>query len=253
MSRGSESWENESRFFVPNEDAAVARAALAALPRPPRRPAFVCGSGMLLLDVLTGCPGARAVAVDVSSFQIGLFRGLQAAIAAAAGPGDLWDRFAREVHPRLREHYLRRGQDYTLDRVRAALDGMLGIRLFSDGAVFRAARALAPDVEPVHADMVEWLDRPDTDFDFVHLSNIIDYLDPGVLPDMFAACRRRGAPVLLILTTACDDPEAVRRAWTGTGYAVHPASEALSRANRALGARRADRSWVRTGEVALLV
>lgn len=252
MIRTAENWE-ESRFFVPNEDADVARAALSALPEAPKRPVFVCGSGMLLFDVMGCCPEARATAVDISEFQIAFFRDVQDAFRMARCPADLREWFSCEVYPQLREHYLHRGQLYPLLNVYEALRGRLGIRFFSDDAAFRDAKALAPGVDSVRADMADWLCRRSSDYDFVHLSNIVDYLPSETFPALFAACRARRAPVLFIRTTACDASEALFRAWRNAGYAEHPVSAELSRANRALGAASSDKPWIRTGEVSLLV
>lgn len=255
MIRTAESWENESRFFVPNEDAEVARQAFAVLAASPCRPAFVCGSGMLLLDVLEGCPNARGMAVDISSFQVSFFRELQNALRATRNPAELRGWFSDEVYPQLREHYARRGQEYPLSSVFEALRGRLGIRFFSDEAAFQAARLRAGSVDSIHADMADWLCRETSEYDFVHLSNIVDYLPVHAYPSLFMACRARRAPVLYIRTTACSTPEALRQAWNLAGYVEHPVSEDLSRTNRALGAqgRHADKPWIRTGEVVLLV
>lgn len=253
MIRSAKDWEWESRFFLPNEDAQVARAALAALPAKPARPAFVCGSGMLLLDVLADCPGAQAVAVDISSWQISFFRKLRDALRTMACTAELRAWFVAGVYPRLREYYLRRGQYYAPDAVMSAIQDRFGLRFFTDEKVFGTVKEHCGTVGTVHGDMADWLVRRAADYDFVHLSNIVDYLPPAVLPGMFSACRERRAAVLLIRTSACAHDGLPRAAWREAGYAVHPVSAELDRMNRALGAPRAEKPWMRTGETVLLV
>ena len=67
---GAPDWEGETRFYLPNEDAEVARGVLSLLPVPPHRPLFVTGSGMLALDMIPSLPwDAQIECVDLSPFQ----------------------------------------------------------------------------------------------------------------------------------------------------------------------------------------
>ncbi|MDO5536224.1 MAG: hypothetical protein Q4F72_01640 [Desulfovibrionaceae bacterium] len=250
---GTPDWGGVSRFFIPNEDADTVRQALDVLPAKPARPAFVLGSGMLLLDVLGGCPNARAAAVDISADQLALFDELGRALEESADCAELRRWFETVRYPALRAHYLARGQEYPLEKVWQAMRGRFAIRFFDSERALEDARAACRNTTAVRADMAAWLTDPASEYDFVHLSNIADYLDPAVLPDLFAACRERRAPVFLVLTMACADPAALERAWKDAGYAVHPASLSLARQNRALGALKSDRPWLRTGRVVLLV
>lgn len=247
-------WGSGSRFYLPNEDAAVVCAALASLGSRPRNPVFVGGSGMTLLEAAGQLPHLeRATFVDVAAFQFEYFRLLLRAITEHSSPELLRAWFARAVYPQLRRHHLARGRDYALEQVFAALPDLFGIRFFSDAAVFARVRRCIDRVSAVRADIGSYLARESIKHDFIYLSNVPDYLDKPALTSLFAACMAHAAPVYLLLTTACPDPEAVRLAWEAAGYAPHAAGASLDAKNRGLGSPTLARPWNRAGTIHLLV
>lgn len=253
MNAHSINWEEKQRFFVPNEDAAVVRMALRALPAAPRKPAFVAGSGMLALDMLPELPDAALTCIDLSSFQASFVQELLAALRDSERPEMLRAWFQRNVFPQLQRFYLARGQAYTLDRVFQALDELFHIRFFRDAAALKAVRARLTAVQVRQGNMVSYLCHAASDYDLAHLSNIVDYLPAECFSPLFKACAARRAPVMYVETTACREQHALNEAWQTAGYVPHPSHAALNAANHALGARHSARAWMRTGVVRLLV
>ncbi len=254
MSGPSPAWGNASRFYLPNEDAAVLRAAVRLGRNQTRRPVFVGGSGLALLEAVGRLSRLEsATFVDVADFQVEYFRMVLRALRAAGRPEDLRDWFADAVYPELRRHYLARGRDYSLPRVLAALRDLFGIEFFFDPKAFSRVRAITGHIDAVRSDIGSYLAGCAVRHDFIGLSNVPDYLDPAGLTALFAACHRHKAPVYLLLTSACPDRDAARRAWEAAGYAVHPASEGLNAANRGLGSPRLTAPWNRPGVISLLV
>lgn len=245
------SWDSR-RFFVPNEDAGVVRAALALCAAPPLSPAFVGGSGMVLLDATSTLPAARATFVDVSPHQTEYFRALRDAIAASNGPGDVQAWFRAAVYPQLARYYGGRGEAYAVEEVLGAIRDFFRIRLFSCHEALTRARPVARGTRVVQADVVAYFAATPHRHDFIHLSNVLDYLPPVRRRALLGACRRHRAPVLLLVTSACPDAEAVRETWRDEGYLEHAGCGALDAENRGLGSSRLQRRWNRPGRVYLL-
>uniref|UniRef100_I2PX05 Uncharacterized protein n=1 Tax=Desulfovibrio sp. U5L TaxID=596152 RepID=I2PX05_9BACT len=254
MSGRNPDWGGGSRFYLPNEDAAVVCAALASLHPWPRNPVFVGGSGMTLLEAAGTLPHMESAAfVDVADFQFEYFRLLLRAVTECASPEILRDWFGRAVYPELRRHHLARGRDYALEQVFAALSDLFGIRFFSNAAALERVRDNIDRVTAVRADIGSYLARQQSRHDFIYLSNVPDYLGEVALQTLFTACQAHRAPVYLLLTAACSDPDTVRRAWEAPGYSPHAASPQLDAQNRGLGSPSLARAWNRPGTIYLLV
>lgn len=245
------SWESR-RFYVPNEDAGVVRAALALCAAPPVSPVFVGGSGMVLLDATSTLPAARATFVDVSPHQAEYFRALAGAITASTAPEDVRAWFGATVYPQLAGHHRARGETYALEEVLAGVRDLFRIRFFSCDDTLARARTVAREARVVHADVVAYLAATSHRHDFIHLSNVLDYLPPVRRRALFGACRRHRAPVFLLVTAACPDAQAVREMWRDEGYLEHADCAALDAENRGLGSSRLRRRWNRPGRVYLL-
>ena len=254
MKAGQPNWGSGSRFFLPNEDAAVVCAALEILGRNVRRPVFVGGSGMVLLEAAAGLPSLEQVTfVDIAVFQFDYFREFLRAVAQAESPTLLREWFSSAVYPNLRDHYRRRGQEYGLDQVMAALAGRFGVSFFFDPQTLCRVREMVEKAKVVRDDIVSYLDRQEDTHDFIYLSNVPDYLTGTAVERLFAACRAQRAPVYLLTTSACPDREGLRRCWESQGYSLHPASDRLNGENRGLGSASLDRSWNRPGSIHLLI
>ncbi|MEI7706067.1 MAG: hypothetical protein WCK73_15895 [Deltaproteobacteria bacterium] len=251
MTESVETWEAR-RFFVPNEDAGVVRAALGLCSPPPVAPLFVGGSGMVLLDAASDHPSARATYVDVSRHQIEYFRSLAAAISAARTAQEARTWFETEVYPQMSEYYRSRGKDYPLEQVLAALRDLFRIRFFFSDEALARARVAAREVAVVTADVVAYLAATPRRHDYLYLSNVPDYLAPERSRALFGACRRHRAPVYLLVTSATPDAGLLRRVWMEEGYREEPRSGSLDADNRGLGAKGLERSWNRPGKLCLL-
>lgn len=248
---GAPDWEGTTRFYVPNEDAAVARDVLSLLPEKPRHPLFVTGSGMLALDMLPELPAdAQIECVDLSPFQKEYLERLCLAVQAAAKPEDLHAWLHSDVLPELNAFYAKRGSRYSFDNVLSALRNFFRIRFFFDADALSCVRAGLGRVHGVTEDMVSRVKRGG--YDFVHLSNIVDYLSPAHLAELFAGAAAAGVPVFFIQTTACLSAEALEKAWQSAGYVLHPNNAALCAENRALGTLQSQKPWMRAGRVCLL-
>ena len=254
MKHRNPDWGGGSRFYLPNEDAAVVCAALAGLRPAPRNPIFVGGSGMTLLEAAATLPHlTSAVFVDVADFQFEYFRLLLRGVAESSSPEMLRAWFGRAVYPELRRHHLARGRDYALDQVFAALRDTFGVRFFFEAPVFDRVQRTVSCIEAVRTDIGSYLARERITHDFIYLSNVPDYLGEAALQALFTACQIHKAPVYLLLTAACPDPDTVRQAWETAGYAPHPVSPRLDAHNRGLGSPTLDRAWDRPGTIHLLV
>jgi hypothetical protein len=250
----TKAWGVEQRFFLPNEDARPVAAAMALLPAPPRTPAFVGGSGLLLLEAASRSVGVpRPTFVDVAPFQAEYFREVVAAVRAARSAGDLRWWFAEQAHPRLRAHYRARGQDFPLERALHAMQELFGLSLFFEDARLARAREVAAATAVRCRDIAGHLEDAAVRHDFVYLSNLPDYLDPGALRRLFQACRAHAAPVYALVTSACPDAAAVLACAAAAGFSRDPRSDALDEQNRGLGSRSLDRTWNRPGNIHLLV
>jgi hypothetical protein len=252
MSTTALAWGSAQRFYLPNEDARPVAAALASVQPPARAPVFVGGSGFLLLEATArAAPDAAPTFVDVAPFQAYWFRQVTRALEAAAGAADLQRWFTEELHPRLATHYQARGQGYSLDAVLRASEELFGLSLLRDDARLALARRLARDTTIRCQEISDYLATCDTRHDFIYLSNVPDYLDPAALRRLLEACRRHGAPVYALITSAGPAPEALRAAAAGAGLALDPGSCVLDGQNRGLGARTLDRPWNRPGTILL--
>lgn len=247
-------WGCGSRFFLPNEDAAVVCGALKSLDRRVCRPVFVGGSGMVLLEAAATLPELEQVTfVDIAPFQLHYFQELLRAVTLAKSPESLREWFGRAVYPALRDHYRLRGQEYEPDQVMNALKAHFGVTFFFDPETLDRVRNTVDKTGTVRDDIVSYLGRQEKVHDFIYLSNVADYLPETAMKRLFAACRTRLAPVYLLVTSACPDREGLRLCWESAGYAPHPASDRLDRENRGLGSTRLDKRWNRPGSIRLLV
>lgn len=251
MSTPTPDWETR-RFFLPNEDAGVVRAALLAGVSTPARPVFVGGSGMVLLEACAAAPGARPTFVDVAPQQVAYFGQLVEALRHAGSPETLRRWFETVVYPQLTAHFEARGRAYPLEDVLGAAREQFRLRFLFEQEPFERARAVAAQVTAVEADIVAYLAACPTRHDFIYLGNVPDYLPAPRLRALFGACRRHRAPVYLLLTSACPDVTDVRSAWAEEGFLEDPGAVALDLVNRGLGARDLDRAWNRPGKVHLL-
>jgi hypothetical protein len=255
MKNKSPQWGQESRFYLPNEDAHLICAALRYLPHTPRQPVFVGGSGMVLLEALAEMSSVvRATFADISAFQVDYFHSLLMAIEKCANPIELQEWFSESIYPQLFEHFsVGRNQNYPLEQVMDALRNLFRVRFFFEPDIFDRVKAATVRIQSVESDIVAYLSDPGSLYDFVYLSNVPDYLPENQLPDLFCSCARQNAPIYLLLTEACVNPSAERMVWEAAGYIEHPASAELTDQNRALGSFTLQRVWNRKGRIVLLV
>lgn len=254
MNGNAPDWGGGSRFYLPNEDAAVVCAAVELFGNRPRRPVFVGGSGMTLLEAAGALPRLEtATFVDVADFQFEYFRLLLRALDRAASPDMLRSWFGRIVYPELHHHHLLRGREYSLQHVLAALRDIFGIRFLFDQDAFDRARSVTGRTAAVRTDIASYLARTRIRHDFIYLSNVPDYLDETALKTLFAACRVHKAPVYLLLTSACPDPGVAQWGWEEAGFVTHPDTPRLNSINRGLGSPELRTGWNRPGTIHLLV
>lgn len=255
MKKSSPQWGQQSRFYLPNEDAQMIRTALTALPRQPQNPVFVGGSGMVLLDALADLADVeQATFVDISEFQVAYFKSLLLGMKSSSDPAELREWFAGIVYPQLHDHFSDgRNQNYSLEQVMGALRELFRVRFFFEPDSFERAKTATVRIQSVATDIVSYLCDTKNSYDFVYLSNVPDYLPEQQLPVLFRSCACQAAPIYLLLTEACPNPSAVRRFWENAGYQEHPGSAELTDQNRALGSFTLKRSWNRKGRIVLLV
>jgi len=246
-------WGRQSRFYLPNEDAAVVCKAVRNLDYQVRNPLFVCGSGMVALTVMAGLDAnATGTVVDVSDFQIEYFTSLLKVIEQAENPAALLVWFEKTVYPQLCAHFVKRKKSYPLGNVIHALRDIFGIDFFFNEEVFFKVKTLAGSLRAHHDNIGGYLQKTKTAHDFVYLSNTPDYMNEQECGQLFESCIRLGSSVYLLLTDACADKAAVEKAWTDAGYAVHGCSDALTSGNRGLGSASLARDWNRKGRIYLL-
>lgn len=249
-------WGDQSRFYLPNEDARAVRHALQALRKmdmPVRHPVFVGGSGMVLLDVLAELPDLEsATFVDVAVFQCAYFEVLRENVAAARTAADLRAWFRDAVFPDLARHFQKRGQTFTWPGVERALEHLFGIRFFFDDSVLASVQRRLPTVKTRCANMVDYLCSGRHSHDFVYLSNIADYIEPGDLRRVTSACYAMQAPLYLLQTDVCRTAGALESG-TGPQLREHHVSTHLNTINRGLGSPGLDKPWNRKGRISVLV
>jgi hypothetical protein len=255
VSRKEPSWGEESRFFLPNEDAGMVREAIQLLEREPVSPVFVGGSGLLVAEVARSLPErSRTTFVDISSFQVEYFREFLEALEASGSPEQLRGWFSRAIYARLRSHFLEtRNSIYSEDQVFRAMESIFQVRFFFEPGPFHQAKRAMESVEVVHDDIANYLESGVRGHDFIYLSNVLDYIRPARLDSLLGRCQLAGASVYALLTEACGDREAVSGAVDRAGYTLHPESADLSARNRGLGSRTLDRPWNRKGEIMVLI
>ena len=255
MKTSTPAWGQTSRFYLPNEDAAVLRAALKLLPELPRHPVFVGGSGMLLLEAsrLLLPDLESAVFVDLAAFQCEYADRLLQGLARSPQPAALQTWFADEIYPELRQYLLQRQMQYELQEVMDALQNKFGIEFMFNPEAHAAAKALVQLVYLVNMDIKSYLAACQHPHDFIYLSNITDYLPPEDSKELFAVCQACKAPVYLLLSSACHNRAALHDAWQANGYAPHPANRQLDAMNRGLGSSTLQTAWNRPGTIYLLM
>jgi len=251
LMNGAPDWEGETRFYLPNEDAEVARDVLSLLPVPPHRPLFVTGSGMLALDMIPSLPGdARIECVDLSPFQKTYLEKLCETVRGAKTSRELREWLKSAILPELNAFYARRGSHYSFENVISAMRSFFRVRFFFDDEHLARVREGLDRVHGVTGDMVARVGQGG--YDFVHLSNIVDYLTPFSLGELFSGAARYGAPLFFIQTTACPSADALEHAWKSAGYEPCPENRALCEKNLALGTLHSMKPWMRSGRVCLL-
>lgn len=255
MKKNSPQWGQQSRFFLPNEDAQMVRTALTCLPRPLQNPVFVGGSGMVLLDALADMANVEQVTfVDISEFQVAYFKSLLLGMKSSADPAELQEWFAEIVYPQLHDHFSSgRNQNYSLEQVMGAMRELFRIRFFFEPDSFGRVKTATACIQSMATDIVSYLCDTENRYDFVYLSNVPDYLPEQQLPVLFRTCARQAAPIYLLLTETCPNPSSVRQFWEDAGYQEHSGSAGLTDQNRALGSFTLQRSWNRKGRIVLLV
>jgi hypothetical protein len=254
MSQGpSINWRNGIRFYLTNEDARVVAKALALLPESPNYPVFVGGSGMIVLEVMASLTRETpSCFVDISPMQVAFFEELQRALAQAENADGLRTWFEDSVYPRLNAHYLRRGLSYSLSEVMTSLRELFGIGFLFDDEVLVRAKNTSCLVVKHASDIVHYLRMSEGLHDFIYLSNVVDYMSPRQIEDLFASCVGHQATVYLLATSACKESGTLATIWSRFGYHVHEATPYLNRCNRGLGSTEVKRSWNRQGQVIFL-
>ena len=240
----------KTRFFLPNEDAQVVRDAIYALTIRPEHPLFVTGSGMLALDLLPLFHG-KVTLVDIQESQTVYVRELIKVMEHADSIRTLQTWLIHDILPQINAYYAARGASYTEEGVLSALRNYFRIQfLFSDNALSAVRKRLC-DVQLHTSDITDYL-KTHT-HDFVHLSNIVDYLSSDQLEPLFAQLASLNATVFCIETTAIHDREAFLRIVQNAGFTSHAATPLLQAQNRALGGNEAKKPWMRTGFVHLFM
>tara|TARA_B100000315_G_scaffold165400_1_gene154056 strand:- start:1362 stop:2135 length:774 start_codon:yes stop_codon:yes gene_type:complete len=247
-------WGEESRFYLPNEDAGVVCRAISFLEKKPRHPLFVCGSGMVALEVISRLDTeAVATLVDVSGFQIDFFKKLSVAIKRSEKPKDIINWFKEKVYPYLCKHFDKRGEYYPIENILSAIREIFRISFFSDIQTLENIQSRVDSINLIHEDIAGYLAKTTSLHDFVYLSNLPDYLSEDECAGIFSSCARIKATVYLLLTESCKNKEAVKIAWANAGYIDHPLSEELTADNRGLGSKSLKKKWNRKGSVHLLL
>ncbi|MDR3043275.1 MAG: hypothetical protein LBU75_03310 [Desulfovibrio sp.] len=252
-------WGGGSRFYLPNEDTAVLRMALRALPSRVRRPVFVGGSGMALLEGISVLPELEEAAyVDLASFQLDYFQSLRDAVERSRSPKELLEWFSALVFPELHAYSARRGIALTLTQVQEALGQRFGLDCFFKKTSLDAVQRLLPRISCTCSDIVSYLsgrdgrhgkDGRNGRHDFIYLSNVPDYLPPGAVGELATACAAHAAPVYMLVTTACADQALVSSRFSDAGFQEHPVSGALNERNRGLGSPALQAAWNRHGRI----
>lgn len=254
MNAAAPSWGEGSRFYLPNEDTAVLRMALRLFRTRVRRPVFVGGSGMALLEGASVLAWPEAVTfVDLADFQLDYFLCLLRAIDRTRSPAELRDWFATRVFPELRRHFAQRGLEIGCGQVMKALLLRFGVEFLFKEASLARVRGLLPRIESERCGIASHLARSGSRHDFIYLSNVPDYLPEAELDALAAACARHEAPVYLLLTSACADAGRAAAAFAQAGFAEHPVTGQLNARNRGLGAPNLVNAWNRPGRIHLYV
>lgn len=224
---------------------------LSLLPVPPHRPLFVTGSGMLALDMIPSLPwDAQIECVDLSPFQKTYLEKLCETVRGAKTSRELREWLKSAILPELNAFYARRGSHYSFENVISAMRSFFRVRFFFDNEHLARVRERLDRVHGVTGDMVARVGQGG--YDFVHLSNIVDYLTPVSLGELFSGAARYGAPLFFIQTTACPSADALEHAWKSAGYEPCPENRALCEKNLALGTLHSMKPWMRSGRVCLL-
>lgn len=254
MSVVSPSWGEGSRFYLPNEDTAVLRMALRLFRTRVRRPVFVGGSGMALLEGASVLARPESVTfVDLADFQLDYFMCLLRAIKQTRSPAELREWFSAQVCPELRHHFAQRGLEISCEQVLKALLRRFGVEFFFREASLARVRDLIPRIESERCGIVAYLMRSGSRHDFIYLSNVPDYLPEAELDVLAAACFRHKAPVYMLLTSACADAGRTTAAFAAAGFSEHPVTDQLNDRNRGLGSPGLVNAWNRPGRIHLYV
>jgi len=254
MNASSPAWGEGSKFYLPNEDTAVVRMALRLFRARVRRPVFVGGSGMALLEGASVLARPESITfVDLADFQLDYFLCLLRAIEQTSSPAQLREWFSGQVYPELCHHFAQRGLEISCGQVLQALLRRFGVDFFFKETALARVRRLLPHIESERCGIVSHLARSGTRHDFIYLSNVPDYLPEAELDALAAACARHEAPVYLLLTSACADARRAAAAFAQAGFAEHPVTGQLNARNRGLGSPSLVNAWNRPGRIHLYV
>ncbi|MBQ7738898.1 MAG: hypothetical protein IJT59_04530 [Desulfovibrionaceae bacterium] len=238
------------RFFLPNEDCEVVRAALELFDKMPSEPLFVTGSGMLALDLLDilSCP---VTLIDIQDIQTKYCLEVIEQIKKAKNTKVLIDWLKNTILPSINNYYADRGVEYTFSGVINALKEYFRIKFFfSDDQLFKIQKNLV-NVKVQTADIISYLDN--NKHDFVHLSNIVDYMTENQLSKLFSKLKFMKANVFCIETNAMADHDLFLNIIVASGFSNHKETSKLQAMNHALGGNIALKPWMRTGFVHLLL
>lgn len=246
-------WDHETRFFLPNEDAEVVRQALEALPRKVEEAVFITGSGFLALDILPSlAQELHLECIDRSPFQRDYCLNLIRILGFAASPEDILNFVHEQIVPKINAYYGERGQSYSHEGIEKALHELFRIRFLKDQTWLNQVKVRLKRVQVTCANAVDAV-ASRSRLDFIHLSNIIDYLDQESLQRLFQALRKHAAFVFAIETSACRNSEQLAELFSAYGFQEDESSPRLQSMNRALGCSHSTRPWMRTGRVHLLI
>ena len=193
---------------------------------------------------------AQIECVDLSPFQKTYLEKLCETVRGAKTSRELREWLKSAILPELNAFYARRGSHYSFENVISAMRSFFRVRFFFDNEHLARVRERLDRVHGVTGDMVARVGQGG--YDFVHLSNIVDYLTPVSLGELFSGAARYGAPLFFIQTTACPSADALEHAWKSAGYEPCPENRALCEKNLALGTLHSMKPWMRSGRVCLL-
>ncbi len=246
-------WGDSSFFFIPNEDTSIICDAILCLDKQPLNPVFVGGSGMALIEAINTLPNnSNATYVDISSNQVDYFRFFLSGLKKSHSALEFQDWFINTIYPKLRDHYIKyKNQVYNQEQVLSALENLFRVSFLFCDASFQKVKSAINRINIKKSDILNYLNE-NNQYDFIYLSNVVDYINPEYYSGLFNDCSRNNASIYLLMTETCNQGELIQKAWDKSGYRVHKKSRVLSAQNRGLGSLNLKRRWNRKGQVYLL-